>query len=149
MVRGSVSDRRLAMAIRNESRTALEGSVLGTVGNVGIDSRVINDRDNLAMRIQARMTHDHFFFANRSVMTLGKRGNKFPRPRVSARSVAAWHLHAATSMDSLDDIQRNAVLQLRELINGADEDVAVGVLSSVEWDVQVCLSFHKSHLVNF
>jgi len=43
-------------------------------------------------------------------------------------------------MDSLDDIQRNAVLQLRELINGADEDVAVGVLSSVEWDVQVCLS---------
>jgi FAS-associated factor 2 len=43
-------------------------------------------------------------------------------------------------MDSLDDIQRHAVLQLRELINGADEDVAVGVLSSVEWDVQVCLS---------
>ncbi|KIM43637.1 hypothetical protein M413DRAFT_68581 [Hebeloma cylindrosporum] len=39
-------------------------------------------------------------------------------------------------MDSLDDIQRHAVLQLRELINGADEDVAVSVLSSVEWDVQ-------------
>jgi hypothetical protein len=43
-------------------------------------------------------------------------------------------------MDSLDDIQRHAVLQLRELVNGADEDVAVSVLSSVEWDVQVYLS---------
>ena len=51
-------------------------------------------------------------------------------------------------MDSLDDIQRHAVLQLRELVNGADEDVAVSVLSSVEWDVQACL-FRKSHLVEF
>lgn len=56
------------MAIRNESRTALEGSVWGTTGNVGMDmapSRVMNDLDDgstaLAIRRQARLTHDRFF----------------------------------------------------------------------------------------
>lgn len=40
-------------------------------------------------------------------------------------------------MDGLDDTQRRAVSQLREIIGDADEDVAVSVLNSVDWDVQV------------
>ncbi|KAF8954716.1 hypothetical protein BDZ97DRAFT_1927810 [Flammula alnicola] len=39
-------------------------------------------------------------------------------------------------MDALDDAQRRAVLQLREITNGSDDEVAVSVLSSVDWDVQ-------------
>ncbi|KAF9561731.1 hypothetical protein CPC08DRAFT_688673 [Agrocybe pediades] len=39
-------------------------------------------------------------------------------------------------MDGLNDSQRRAIFQLREIINGADEEVAVSVLESVDWDVQ-------------
>ncbi|CAA7270771.1 unnamed protein product [Cyclocybe aegerita] len=39
-------------------------------------------------------------------------------------------------MDDLDNDQRAALQQLREITNGADDDVAIGVLSSVDWDVQ-------------
>jgi len=39
-------------------------------------------------------------------------------------------------MDRLNDAQRRAVFQLREIINGADEEVAVSVLETVDWDVQ-------------
>lgn len=47
-------------------------------------------------------------------------------------------------MDALDDGQRRALSQLRELTEGTDEEVAIGVLSSVEWDVQVrpCATSH-------
>ena len=38
----------------------------------------------------------------------------------------------------LTPTQRNAVAQLQALTNGGDEEVAIGVLSSVGWDVQVC-----------
>jgi nucleosome binding factor SPN SPT16 subunit len=34
--------------------------------------------------------------------------------------------------------QQRALDQLRELTNGADDEVSMGVLKSVEWDVQVC-----------
>lgn len=43
----------------------------------------------------------------------------------------------ATVMDGLDDEQRRAVHQLQEISNTTDDDVAVGVLSSVDWDIQV------------
>ena len=40
-------------------------------------------------------------------------------------------------MDGLDDEQRRAVHLLQEISNTTDDDVAVGVLSSVDWDIQV------------
>jgi hypothetical protein len=40
-------------------------------------------------------------------------------------------------MDGLDDEQRSAVHLLQEISNTTDDDVAVGVLSSVDWDIQV------------
>jgi FAS-associated factor 2 len=40
-------------------------------------------------------------------------------------------------MDGLDDEQRRAVRLLQEISNTTDDDVAVGVLSSVDWDIQV------------
>ena len=42
-----------------------------------------------------------------------------------------------TSMDGLDDDQRRAVQLLQEISNTTDDDVAVSVLSSVDWDIQV------------
>jgi FAS-associated factor 2 len=45
----------------------------------------------------------------------------------------------APSMDGLDDEQRRAVHLLQEISNTTDDDVAVGVLSSVDWDIQVLL----------
>ncbi|SJL06638.1 uncharacterized protein ARMOST_09980 [Armillaria ostoyae] len=39
-------------------------------------------------------------------------------------------------MDGLTSSQLQALNQLRDLTNGGDDDVAIGVLSSVEWDVQ-------------
>lgn len=41
-------------------------------------------------------------------------------------------------IDSLSPSQKNALDQLQALTNGGDPDVAIGVLSSVDWDVQVC-----------
>jgi FAS-associated factor 2 len=41
-------------------------------------------------------------------------------------------------MDTLSTTQLQALSQLRDLTNGGDDDVAIGVLSSVDWDVQVC-----------
>lgn len=43
-------------------------------------------------------------------------------------------------MDELDSRQQQALLQLRELTNGADDDVSISVLSTVDWDVQVYMS---------
>jgi UBA-like domain len=40
-------------------------------------------------------------------------------------------------MDGLTPDQVAAVAQLRELTNGSDEEVAVNVLRSVDWDVEV------------
>lgn len=40
-------------------------------------------------------------------------------------------------MDSLTPSQLEALNQLRDLTNGGDDDVSIGVLSSVDWDVQV------------
>jgi hypothetical protein len=40
-------------------------------------------------------------------------------------------------MDTLEPNQLEALNQLRDLTNGGDDDVAIGVLSSVDWDVQV------------
>jgi len=39
--------------------------------------------------------------------------------------------------DLLTPHQQHALDQLRELTNGADDEVSMGVLKSVEWDVQV------------
>ncbi len=39
-------------------------------------------------------------------------------------------------MDGLTSSQLQALNQLRDLTNGGDDDVAIGVLSSVEWDVR-------------
>lgn len=41
-------------------------------------------------------------------------------------------------VETLSQSQREAVSQLQALMNGADADVAVDVLESVDWDVQVC-----------
>ena len=41
-------------------------------------------------------------------------------------------------VDSLSPPQRDALAQLQALTNGGDAEVAIGVLSSVDWDVQVC-----------
>jgi len=40
-------------------------------------------------------------------------------------------------MDALSSSQRAALRQVLELTDNGDEDVAIGVLSSVDWDVQV------------
>lgn len=40
-------------------------------------------------------------------------------------------------MSNLDAHQREALAQLRDLTNGGDDDVAISVLDSVGWDVQV------------
>ncbi|PFH48584.1 hypothetical protein AMATHDRAFT_5669 [Amanita thiersii Skay4041] len=39
-------------------------------------------------------------------------------------------------MDALNDDQRYALSQLRELTNGGDDDAAINILESVGWDVQ-------------
>jgi len=47
---------------------------------------------------------------------------------------------------ALTPVQVQALAQLRELTNGADdEEVTIGVLSSVGWDVQVCALFFSSN----
>ena len=43
-------------------------------------------------------------------------------------------------VDSLSPAQRDALSQLQALTDGGDTEVAIGVLSSVDWDVQVCSS---------
>lgn len=51
-------------------------------------------------------------------------------------------------MDYLSTEQQQALSQLREIINGADDDVAIGVLSSVDWDVPVrCFFFFFQFIV--
>ena len=40
--------------------------------------------------------------------------------------------------ETLTPTQRDALTQLQALTNGGDAEVAIGVLSSVDWDVQVC-----------
>ena len=40
--------------------------------------------------------------------------------------------------ETLTPTQRDALAQLQALTNGGDAEVAIGVLSSVDWDVQVC-----------
>ena len=50
-------------------------------------------------------------------------------------------------MDYLSTEQQQALAQLREIINGADDDVAIGVLSSVDWDVPVRSFFFLFNLL--
>lgn len=50
-------------------------------------------------------------------------------------------------MDYLSTEQQQALAQLREIINGADDDVAIGVLSSVDWDVPVRCFFFLFNLL--
>lgn len=40
-------------------------------------------------------------------------------------------------VESLSPAQRDALAQLQALTNGGDAEVAIGVLESVDWDVQV------------
>ena len=40
-------------------------------------------------------------------------------------------------VESLSPAQRDALAQLQALTNGGDAEVAIGVLASVDWDVQV------------
>lgn len=40
-------------------------------------------------------------------------------------------------MSHLDAGQRRTLAQLQDLTNGSDDDVAISVLDSVGWDVQV------------
>ena len=42
--------------------------------------------------------------------------------------------------DALSPSQKEAVDQLQALTNGGDVEVAIGVLDSMEWDVQVSIS---------
>jgi hypothetical protein len=41
-------------------------------------------------------------------------------------------------MSHLDRRQRHALAQLQDLTHSSDDDVAISVLDSVGWDVQVC-----------
>ena len=50
-------------------------------------------------------------------------------------------------MDDLSIEQRRALQQLREITDGDDNDFAIGVLSSVDWDVQVCLAQYQNPCV--
>ena len=38
----------------------------------------------------------------------------------------------------LSPAQKDALAQLQALTNGGDAEVSIGVLASVDWDVQVC-----------
>ena len=42
-----------------------------------------------------------------------------------------------STMDALNDDQRYALSQLRELTNGGDDEASINILESVGWDVQV------------
>ena len=42
-------------------------------------------------------------------------------------------------VDSLSPAQRAALSQLQALTDGGDTEVAIGVLASVDWDVQVSM----------
>lgn len=46
--------------------------------------------------------------------------------------------HIVMDVDSLSPSQKDALSQLQALTNGGDAEVAIGVLASVDWDVQVC-----------
>ena len=60
-------------------------------------------------------------------------------------------MDASTDPDApLTAVQQQALDQLRDLTNGADDDVAAGVLRAVEWDVQVRFRWVLIHfLVSF
>lgn len=46
--------------------------------------------------------------------------------------------------DALSPSQRQALNQLQAVTNGGDAEVAIGVLDSVGWDVQVSFGFQDS-----
>ena len=55
-----------------------------------------------------------------------------------------------STMDGLNDDQRYALSQLRELTNGGDDDAAINILESVGWNVQVrpkkpCIDLTLTH----
>lgn len=52
-------------------------------------------------------------------------------------------------MAHLTASQNQALAQLRDLTNGGDDDVAVSVLSSVEWDVQVSTEIRDYFMSRF
>lgn len=49
------------------------------------------------------------------------------------------------SVSSLTPSQAAALEQLQAITNGGDPDVAIGVLSSVDWDVQVSTTACLQH----
>lgn len=51
----------------------------------------------------------------------------------------------ADSISSLTPSQAAALEQLQAITNGGDPDVAIGVLSSVDWDVQVSVTACLQH----
>ena len=51
----------------------------------------------------------------------------------------------ADSISSLTPSQAAALEQLQAITNGGDPDVAIGVLSSVDWDVQVSITACLQH----
>lgn len=48
---------------------------------------------------------------------------------------------------SLTSSQTAALEQLQAITNGGDQDVAIGVLASVDWDVQVSVAAWLQHNV--
>lgn len=53
----------------------------------------------------------------------------------------------ADSISSLTPSQAAALEQLQAITNGGDPDVAIGVLASVDWDVQVSTAPYLQHNV--
>ena len=51
------------------------------------------------------------------------------------------------SISSLTPSQTAALEQLQTITNGGDPDVAIGVLASVDWDVQVSTAACLQHVV--
>jgi len=51
----------------------------------------------------------------------------------------------ADSISSLTSSQASALEQLQAITNGGDPDVAIGVLASVDWDVQVSAAACLQH----
>lgn len=72
-----------------------------------------------------------------SVTMSKRRGKDSPWPEIKGYILNLRHFACGYSMDGLDDEQRRAVHLLQEISNTTDDDVAVGVLSSVDWDIQV------------
>lgn len=45
-----------------------------------------------------------------------------------------------STMDALTDAEKETLSQLQAITNGADEDIQISLLQSVDWDLQVSAS---------